>query len=75
MRSTPTTVLMILVALLIGCGVGVAIDRILRRIVVRWCRECGQPLGTTCVECRDRRRAKNLRHSNNERRDMLTDAG
>jgi hypothetical protein len=64
----------VIVALTIGCAGGGVAGWGLRRVVVRWCRRCGQPVGTMCIECRDRHRAANLRQIRNQRHDMISGA-
>jgi hypothetical protein len=64
-----------LAALVIGCATGAIGGWTLRRAVVRWCRECGQPVDSRCVDCRDRQRAANLRNARNQNGpNMLSDA-
>jgi hypothetical protein len=67
------TVVLLTTGFLGGCAAGLIGDRLLRRMVVRWCRLCGHPVGTVCIECRDRRRANNLRLVRNQRRDLIPD--
>jgi len=61
-------------AMLASVAIGAAGGWTFRHAATRWCRLCGQPVGGTCIECRDRHRADNLRNARNQRHDMLTDA-
>ena len=63
-----------LAAMLVGLAVGAAFGWTFRRTTTHWCRQCGQPVGGTCIDCRDRNRTENLRNARNQRHDMLTDA-
>ena len=58
-------------ALTVGGLGGLAGGWMIRRVRIRWCRQCGQPVGSVCIECRDRCRADNLRASRNQRNDRL----